>query len=231
MRALNESMPALCCECGHQRSYRQARNVVSERYSAERCIGDLKCSNCKRVTRHALLRGDVRYRDHAEHFQAVALGYGTPDRFDDAERYAGEYRRMGERNPRLIHRFYVREIDRLPADGSEMPITALCGESVPSTADQFTSGASAAPVQQIRPAVTDFDEYADEDGWEELPCVACLHVSNNNVRQRQRERLTVLMTAALAELLDTDHRHIYDSHLESLIDTFERIAKETKPKN
>ncbi|WP_137149459.1 hypothetical protein [Mycolicibacterium sp. CR10] len=80
---------ALCCDCGHLRT-------VSRRYSAPnddnrtrddnqhprgwRCTMTLKCSNCRRPSRHAILRDDDRpdFRDIAETRQNLRPGEGLP---------------------------------------------------------------------------------------------------------------------------------------------------------
>lgn len=77
---------ALCCDCGQvrtvKRKHRPPRYVpdCGSGYLAshegrrrfpfaqpgDRCVGDLRCSHCDTVTRHAILRDGDKYADAAE---------------------------------------------------------------------------------------------------------------------------------------------------------------------
>lgn len=222
MRALEKPQPALCCECGEQRTYRLARNVLGEHDDVEdwaRMTGDLKCSQCGRITRHALLRNPA-HGDYSERWQRMALGGPPTSPLDDVERARRQYRKGLPRNPFLRHRFWTKDIDAL--GDKPTPMVTLCGDTVERSASDFRTAAgrsSSSAFALHRPTEVRFeDEYEDASTglwWRDMDCVNCLRVSNDLVREERRGRVGHWLTWAIAQhtnglLTDDDIDALYD---------------------
>ena len=214
MKAKAAPCLALCCECGQRRTYKQARNTTGEWNPGEweRMTGDLKCSACGRITRHALLRDSDDYQDVGERFQRLALGGPKINDWDDVERFRREYRQGLPRNPLLRHRFYCVDIDELGDVPTE--ITGLCGEVVRRTAADFAPVRSTSPRGQLRPRPVQVDEHEDVP-WRQMDCVDCLRVSNDSVRAERRQEVGNWLAWALAQhlkgaLTDAEIDALYD---------------------
>lgn len=190
---------ALCCECGHARTFKQARNYVAERSDLQtwhRMTGDLKCDACGCTTRHALLRSG-EHRDAAEDYQRMALGGQPTDRLEDVDRARREYRRGLPRNPRLHHWYWVREA-QAAWDGGERTVAALCGDTMTLHRDpRTTRGGKNVPMTHlVEPGeVRDMDYEDPETGmwWVDMDCVNCLRIANESRRKWRREHLQYLL--------------------------------------
>lgn len=212
---MTESLRALCCTCGSLRTCRRPRNHRRENYwlsgpidlDWHRETGDLKCSECGRITTHALLHpeGD-RMRDHAEMMQRVATG-NTHGRFSAAEldAVAAKFRQGFPRNPKLLHYRYDHDA-QAAWDAGGRTVKALCGEQIPIYRDPSGPASKGENTQrdddrQIRPREARDQEYEDEATslwWERLDCVDCLRVWHLELLRQRREELV----ARMAKLLD-----------------------------
>ena len=204
---------ALCCQCGSRRTYRRARNTVADCGSDttlwHRMTGDLKCSACNAVTRHALLRTDQN-RDFAEQYQAAALGGPPPDSHTDIAGIRNQYRQGLPRNPELAHLYWLRDAETARQHGLDHTL-ALCGDLMP------TPNRDPRPGSRNRGDADDFGrprEQSDVDledldtglSWIHGDCVNCLAVWNRLAAQQRRsdlaDHLTRLLAAVNADLPD-----------------------------
>lgn len=220
---------ALCTQCGNPRKYRRPRNRVwSDDATCARQLGDLKCLNCGCVTRHALILAE----DYAEEGERIALGMppANVDFWTDEqrERLQDRYRQNAlRRNPRLCHIWYSR-VEAKAIKLGQPTMRVLCGEMVktPKRAEDTNS----VPHKELDPNTYSGPSWdgseTDADGWEYRHCVNCLRVHNHGELVRQRNRVKVLMTAALGELLDQSCVGAYDAHLPDLIGLLERVHGE-----
>ncbi|BBZ60144.1 zinc finger domain-containing protein [Mycolicibacterium monacense] len=189
-----ETQRALCCECGHLRSYRQARNTLGDGFSDttrwHRMTGELGCQSCGRVTRHALLRTGPR-RDTAEEWQRIALG-DEPTDDTDAESLRRRYR-QGElpRNPYLNHGYWSGAARKAWAAG-EATVPTLCGGTMRLDRDPATDYPP--PDDFLPPPQFRTQEYEDpETGlwWVDMDCVDCTRVANTYRLEQERKQLLV----------------------------------------
>lgn len=217
---------ALCTVCGQTRKYRRPRNRVwRDDATCTRQVGDLKCANCGAITRHALITAE----DFAEDHERVALGMPPANANlwtdEQRERFQDQYRRnVLQRNPRLCHIWYSR-VEAEAIKHGQPTMRALCGEMVktPKRAEDTNN----VPHKELDPNTYSGPSWdgseTDADGWEYRHCVNCLRVHNYQELVRQRDRLKVLMTTALAELLDPMRVSDYDRHLADLTALLERV--------
>ncbi|MCX6468085.1 MAG: hypothetical protein NTW76_02055 [Corynebacteriales bacterium] len=221
---------ALCTVCGQSRSYRRPRNhVYRDDVNCIREVGDLKCSSCSAVTRHALVRG----YDGEEVEQRVALGIPTNagwNHLTDAERQRIQdaYRRnVLQRNPRLAHIWYETvEADAIRLGHPKM--RALCGEMVKTPKRAEDTGS--VPKRELDPVTYSSARWdgseTDAEGWEYRHCVNCLAVHNHHEMLKRRKKLKELMAAALCEVMDDHQVHRYDDHSRRLIQMLQAVHGE-----
>lgn len=213
---------ALCCECGVQRTFKRMRNrVISEPTGWARDVGQLKCRQCGRVTRHA---GVFDY-DGDERQQEIALGFAGDFSESEAKRLQDQYRQGLPRNPFLRHLWYVS--DQEEAIEYKTRLRVHCGDLIepPPISDSIPCDAEPRKPKFIRERDLDTEYEDPETGlfWRQVDCVNCLRVSNALRLERRRKHLKVLMTTALGELLDATETKCYDQHIDSLIEALERV--------
>ncbi|MDN4520716.1 hypothetical protein QYF68_23285 [Mycolicibacterium austroafricanum] len=234
----DQTKQALCCECGSIRTCRRPRNHKTENYwltgpidrNWHRETGDLKCSECGRITRHAIIHPDKdSFRDHAERLTRIALGT-TKDPVSRDESLRGRvqaaYRQGREPNPRLMHRWLAGDSEAAREAGRDYVIT-FCGEK-----HQIPN--SVVPLSTDKPAMPDpvrwdqeYEDPATGLWWVQMDCVDCLRVSNERRMARRRK----VLAEWLAWLLAADSR-VPDEHVDTLIEAFEATQKsETAPKS
>jgi hypothetical protein len=187
---------ALCCQCGHVRSFKQAKNTRGWFGSSpdwHRALGDLKCDSCGDTTTHALLLVDGVREDADAARQRVALGGENLGGWD-AERARREYRRGNlPRNPYLHHRYWVNEARAAWAAGKR-EVVGLCGEPMEMHYDPDGPECDRRdPDELLEPAEVRSDqEYEDpETGrwWLDMDCVDCLRIANAIRLDRARQQL------------------------------------------
>lgn len=193
-------LDALCCECGNLRTV--GRNYYTPRdensggglFSDPRGwfdTGTLKCSNCRRSTRHALLAKD-HLSDLTERYQTYVLGGESPYTWqldeENRQQLREKYFAQFPRNPNLHHWFDTALANEARERGdTHMP--ALCGCTA--TVPQSWSGKSG-NNDAVSPGRIDWDtEFEDDKGmwWLDMDCVDCLRVANENRRGRRRTLL------------------------------------------
>lgn len=215
---------ALCCTCGNLRNCLRPRNHRRENYwlsgpvdrGWHRETGDLKCSECGRVTRHALImpEGDV-FRDHAERVTRIALGStADPVATEDLRESIRKAYRQGRRpNPNMRHLWSAADEETARKAGKTTVVTR-CGETqeIPPKSDTF------AAEGQLRPDAVRWEECEDPDTgmwWIEVDCPDCYRVSNERRRVKRRKDLKLLLTCALIHW--DDPRRLPDVHVEDLV--------------
>ncbi|SLE55380.1 Uncharacterised protein [Mycobacteroides abscessus subsp. massiliense] len=199
---------ALCCECGNLRTCRRPRNFVEENWYLGRPVdrdwrrelGDLKCANCGRITRHALLYPKWHsFKDHAERIERIALG-GSDPLNNEAPRVAQQikknYRVGRQTNPYLIHLWRVCDENKARDEGRSW-VTTHCGEreELPPEGETVKLHNN---IGLLDPIYEDLSPEYDDDapagmGWEGINCPACYRISNER-------RLAALRAALLAKL-------------------------------
>ncbi|WP_454788505.1 hypothetical protein [Mycolicibacterium lutetiense] len=232
---------ALCCTCGTVRTCRRSRNYRPENYwlsgpidlDWHRETGELKCSECGRVTTHALLHpeGD-QLRDHAEMMQRVATG-NSHGHFKTAElaEVRRKFRQGFPRNPELNHFWWGREAEEAWATG-ERTVIGLCGEPV--TLHRNPTGPSSRVTDsedsQVIPKIVRDQEYEDPDtgvSWREMDCVDCLRVWHLELLRQRRQTLSETLTKFLAELLSEEKggypKRIDLRTVNALVEAFESV--------
>lgn len=222
---------ALCCECGNLRTCKEPRNQRGYwgRADWQRELGDLKCSECGRVTTHALLkRADYAHRDHEEDMQRVALGGEVPPGWHwDAARLRSQYRQGAlPRNPKLHHRYWVEDAQRA-WDAGNRTVIALCGDTMTLESDphRWDDTADRTPrYELVGPGAIDWEtEFEDpETGmwWVDMDCVNCLRISNDIRRQDRRQALEMLLAWFAAH-----PEEIPDADGDQLIEILGRLAE------
>lgn len=225
---MSVQMKALCCVCGNLRTCSRPRNHQAENYwltgpidrQWHRETGDLKCSECGKVTRHALIHPDKdTFRDHAERITRLALGTTTDPLSDNSEvvsRIRAAYQQGRRMNPFLTHLWSGRE-KAAAREAGRTHVTTYCGEVVelPPEDEQFSIG----PDDAAEPDEGNWDEeYQDDEGqwWVATACVDCYRVANE---LRMARRRTVLKDW-LVQLLANENR-VPDEHVDRLIAAFE----------
>ncbi|CAN3128587.1 hypothetical protein ACNUDN_11745 [Mycobacterium sp. smrl_JER01] len=201
---------ALCCECGNLRTFSANHHFALADENAPhsaghfsdprgwRRTGTLKCSECGRRTRHAVLReADARFRDYDEQIQAYVLGADWPDEYTpDRERLRGEYFAQFPRNP-YAHHWYVISEAQAAWDAGERTVTALCGETMTLSRDPKTARSRDVPMSQLvepdEPREVDYEDPETGLWWEDMTCVNCLRVTNERRLRYRRETLEALL--------------------------------------
>lgn len=206
---------ALCCLCGELRTCVRPRNHVGEmnplyqpRGDGHREVGDLKCANCGRITRHALLSPNrPENRDHDERMQRVALGSARPGLTDEElARLRRNYRYGSPRNPFLEHIFYAESLEKARTDGS-VCAEALCGELAKVDVARFDYGDSYLVADYQEPEEVRDQEYEDPHTgmwWVAQDCVDCLRISNQMAARSKRDELLGALANLLANLNSCD---------------------------
>lgn len=224
-----KAMNALCCECGNLRTCKRPRNrAYGHRIDgSERATGDLKCSACNRVTRHAVLSvAAVEYRDMFEADDAVARGtppgpdtwLGTnPRALDDLRDL---YRRAQPQNPYLSHIWCKSDADGARERG-ETTVRAYCGVRVPLP----KNGGRDLTEKDYKP-VAQTEEYEGPDGefWVDMDCVDCARVVNDRRRWRRARQVADWLPWVTARVLNgslpaEDVDELYRA-LEVIVDRF-----------
>lgn len=212
----DQQKTALCCVCGAVRKCRRPRNHRPENYwlsgtvdrDWHRETGDLKCTQCGRVTTHAIIHPEAdKMRDHAEMIQRVATGNGH-GHFDEAGliKMREKYRQGLPRNPELNHFWWTSEA-KDAWDAGRRSVIGLCGELVTLQRDPRASTSSRTDKRddsQIEPARVRDQEYEDSEtglSWAEMDCVDCLRVWHLDLLRQRRAVLAESMTKFLADLL------------------------------
>lgn len=205
---------ALCTICGQLRTFKRARNHrrenvwLHEPVDADwgRKLGDLKCSECARITTHALLYpAGYALRNHAELIHLIAVGWWSKHAPEGAaERIRERYRQSRIPNPYLHHLWWASDEQEARAAGKS-EFSAICGESIrvaertpeQRQADYFSA-------DDTVPCEVGDEEYQDpETGllWTAQSCVDCLKRHKKmalEYRQHElRERLLLLVTENL----------------------------------
>nr|WP_241471662.1 hypothetical protein [Mycolicibacterium neoaurum] len=203
---------ALCCTCGNVRKvnsdYRRHQDPshdASEQGQAEGWLRtqSLKCEPCGGRTRHALLHpSDARWRDSDERRQRMALGGSDPDwsyTDDHLKRTRDEYFAKFPRNPKLRHRYWVKDAKTHRKQG-DTTMKALCGADmdVPSKASSKKDKSKGeSDYALVKPERIDWDtEFEDpETGmwWVDMECVDCLRLANDHRRDSAKERALFLI--------------------------------------
>ncbi len=222
-------MNALCCECGNLRTCKRPRNRTygSRPDGTERATGDLKCSACNRITRHALLsEAAVEYRDMFEIDDAWARGMPPgPDTYLGTNPKAladlrDTYRRAQPQNPFLSHIWFKSEADEARERG-EATVRAYCGVWVPLPKD----GGRDLTEQDYEP-IARSEEYEGPDGefWVDMDCVDCVRVANDRRRRRRAKQvadwLPWVTARVLNESLPTEDVDELHRALEVIVDRF-----------
>lgn len=225
---------ALCCECG------QLRTVSSKYYFGHRdenrswggfdhpqgwrVTGTLKCTQCGQRTRHALIRAlDSRFDDYDETLQRYALGGEYPTEYaPDLERLRADYQKQFPRNPKLHHRFWVKDADELRAAG-ETHMPALCGD-IGEIPREWNSRPGSDTDDQLPPDepdwLTEFEDPETGMWWVDMTCVNCLRVANTRRLARRRTYLEQILA-----WLATHPEDIDDQYVDELVDYWNRVRK------
>lgn len=226
-------MQALCCTCGNLRTCRRPRNHRQENYwlrgpvdrNWHRETGDLKCSECGRVTRHALIMpaGDS-FRDHAERITRVALGSTTDPiaSHEELRRHVRDAYRQGRQpNPYLKHLWSVSDEEEARKAG-RTHIRTRCGEQHPLPKRSKTYGGN----RPLEPDPVRWDqEYEGPDGqwWIEVDCPDCYRVSNERRLAQRRQQLNDWLAWALGR-----PDRVPDGQVDSLLAAFEAVGEAWK---
>lgn len=218
---MSTRMKALCCTCGSLRTCSRPRNHRTENYwfagpidrDWHRETGDLKCSQCNKVTTHALIHPDGdRLRDHAEQMQLIALGW-THSRYTDKKKLEirRQYHEAFPQNPYMDHRYWKGD-ERAARKAGADTFPAMCGVMLPLPKVFRENGRDItefnAPEQVTEPELLEHERLDPDTGmwWDIGDCVNCLHVRNDKLLRDRREELAkVLLKAAVStDTLDAD---------------------------
>jgi hypothetical protein len=231
---------ALCCVCGKSRTvssdYRRSRDPNDD-YSDDgkkegwRRTNTLKCDACGGRTRHAILSGDVDYRDSDERYQRYTLGgewEGNPQYAPDRDRLREEYFAQFPRNPKLHHWVNMAAAEEARERG-ETHMPALCGDTTTVPREWSKRSKKAGPVAPNRiDWDTEFEDPETGKWWVDMDCVNCLRVTNEQRAAREREQLEWLLmyVAARPELIpDADVTDI----LQTLEHWYDKSKEPTDP--
>lgn len=225
---------ALCCDCGQLRTVSANYHFGNDQNRSDGYFydsrgwshtGTLKCVECGRPTRHALLRGeDDKYRDHDEDLQRYVLGGEWSGKYPpDRDRLRDRYQKQLPRNPKLTHRFWIEDANKRREEGqTHMP--AVCGAvaEIPRSWSKQQR-----PVSElIEPDRIDWDtEFEDASTgmwWVDMDCVDCLRVANERRQVRSRERAKYLIDWYSTRIDRLNHAEV-----EALIAFLEPAANET----
>lgn len=250
---MSPRLQALCCVCGELRSCERPRNHREDNYwlrkpvdrNWQRETGDLKCGECGKITRHALILPDGHWaQDHAEMMQRIATG-NVHSRLNDSDlaEVRSNYRKGLPLNPNLNHFRYDSDAQEA-WDAGRRTVTALCGATMPVERDPSVQKkykhkkGRADDDRQIKPMVWRDQEYEDPDTglwWDEIDCVDCLRVWHAELLRQRQAVLSKLMTEFLAALLADKGSYpktidlvTVDSLIDALTSAGERIPQLVK---
>lgn len=186
-------LQALCCECGGLRTVSASyhfsgsdENTASgdgfDDHRGWRLTGSLKCSNCARRTRHAVLRDNEHgFRDYAEDVQRYVLGGKFPHAYPpDLDRLRAQYHARFPQNPYLHHRYWLKEASTA-WDAGRRRTTAICGAEMTLTCDPRSQRCDDDEWQFVFAEQYSDTEYEDPEtglSWMDMQCVDCCRVSN-----------------------------------------------------
>ncbi|MCV7176765.1 hypothetical protein [Mycolicibacterium sphagni] len=202
---------ALCCECGMLRSCQRPRNHRRENYwlagpidlDWHRETGDLKCSECGRVTTHAIIHPETdTFRDHAELLQLIGLRWHN-GHFTDAQKadIVSSYHSSFPANPYMNHLWWKNE-ENDAREAGKTTFRAMCGASIP-VPTKHIKGRDVtdfrAPEQLTDPEVMEYERLDPDTGtyWDVGDCVNCIRYRNDKLlRERRKALIRILMNAA-----------------------------------
>lgn len=233
------SRRALCCECGQLRTFSANYHFALTDENAPQSVGHftdprgwrgtgtLKCSECGRRTRHAVLcEPDMRYRDYDEQIQAYALGADWPGEYKpDRERLRTEYFAQFPRNPYVNHRWWKSE-EREAREAGKTWFRAMCGQPMPMPEQVRENGrditAMEAPTQISDPERTEHENLDVETGlwWTaDGVCVNCLKVRHDWLLKEQRKQLLgqLLEVSATVNQMDAADVAALREHLDRIM--------------
>lgn len=214
---------ALCCACGAVRTCRRPHNHRAENYwlsgpvyrDWHRETGDLKCSECGKITTHAIIHPERdSFRDHAERVTNIALGMPDPmaNNPEVRERVRRAYRqRSYPSNPYVNHRWWRSDEDAARAAGEKW-FTAMCGETMPLPTRKIAGRditAMEAPTHVTDPDRADHENLDPDTGlwWtSDGECVNCLRVRNNWLLEQRRKDVSALLIKIVAMIDKVDAR-------------------------
>ncbi|MDX1878214.1 hypothetical protein SBE55_10330 [Mycolicibacterium sp. 141076] len=232
-----DPVQALCCECGQLRtvsagyytSYKDPNSSAGgfEDKRGWRRTCTLKCAQCGKSTRHALVHKHEAsdQGDWCERTQRFVLGGESPNEYWDEDyrkKLRTEYFAQFPRNPQLKHRYYVSEAKEAFAAGQKT-ITSLCGAPMDLDFDPNLSTKAEPNNQLVKPDRIDWEtEFEDRDTgmwWVDMQCVDCLSVSNRiRIKHQRQEVLAKLLEASAAiEALGAQDLAALSKHLDALI--------------
>lgn len=196
---MSPRLQALCCECGELRTCTRPRNHIEDNYWLRKPVdrdwhretGDLKCANCGRITRHAIILPDGHWaQNHAEKLRKAGTGWYFKNLTDaDLKRIQERWHDGQPRNPRTWHQWFRSAEDQARAAG-RTHLRAVCKALVPvpkrTWEQRYPEGGLDRDVL-VKPTV--YDPEPDADGWEYVQCVDCLYRSNQMAIDDQRKEL------------------------------------------
>ena len=213
-------LQALCCVCGTLRTCRRPRNYRRENYwlsepvdrDWHRETGDLKCGNCDKVTRHAILLPESTWRDHAEEIHRMAIGWEFKNMTQGTHQRVRERWREGlPRNPYLRHQWWISDETAARAAGETHVIT-ICQTYTPLPKKVTKKGTGVDRDQFMKPKQYGLEEgYEDPSTgltWISMTCPDCYRRSNAIALDEQRKALRDKMLDAAAKLSTLDARTV-----------------------
>lgn len=215
---MSQTMKALCCVCGNVRTCRAPRNHRAENYwlagpidrDWHRETGELKCTECGRITVHAIILPDGNsIRDHAETLQLIALGWTNPHFTEEKKQeIRQQYHGAFPRNPYMDHLWWKNEENAAREAGKEM-FPAMCGAMIPVPETPREGKAVTefrAPEQLTDPEVLERERLDVETGlwWDIGDCVNCLRYRNDKLLRERREELAKVLLRAAVRTDDLD---------------------------
>ncbi|MAU83872.1 MAG: hypothetical protein CME34_18780 [Gordonia sp.] len=188
-----------------------------------RGLGDLKCSQCSKVTTHAILEYYSPVRDREEELDLIARG-ATPDygilarSKPHLDKLRDEYRQLQPQNPYLSHIWLKSDAEDAREHG-HATIRAHCGVMVPVPVD----GGRDLTEADFNPSAPT-EEYEGPDGefWVEMECVDCARVANQRKRERRRKLVSHWLTWAVKQHLEG---HLTDDDIDILYDALDKIPE------
>ncbi|MGV0624461.1 hypothetical protein [Mycolicibacter minnesotensis] len=233
----NKIRKALCCTCGEIRTCHRPRNHQTENYwlsgpvdrNWHRELGDLKCSNCGQITRHAILHPEgCAFQDHAERVTRIALGDKDPyaDKYTDTRDHIRKAYRQGRQANPLMNHLWPRSETTAARKAGKTTVVAYCGETVPLPEKVGNPSPQRGEVL-LKPDPVRFDQEYEhpETGtwWIEMDCPDCYRVANER-RMADRRKL---LTEWLAWALRHHSERVPDERVEELIAAFKSAAGES----
>lgn len=200
---------ALCCACGNLRTCRRPRNYRRETWWLQgsfnpdwhRETGDLKCEQCGKITRHAMLFShDNPERNHAERVHKMAMGWQFNASDGLHQQVREQYRQGLPRNPYLRHGWWLSDEDKARAAGATR-FLAMCMTEIPlppltwQQRNKYGNTTTRADEFVEPHSCHDVDREDPETGlwWYDLDCTDCLCRSNEIALKHQRQALATRM--------------------------------------